>query len=135
MELSFLRFEAVASRLRAPVVRHVREIILQKRGSFGCRNQNESESIQTCIEGPEMEIASKCAFVHSRTARRVSGVAGRCEKMWHGGAHETYVKLHYLANHSASSREFREFPRTFRYSVHLRSSYFSSSGDCVANLL
>jgi hypothetical protein len=26
---------------------------------FGCRNQNESESIQTSIEGLEVEIASK----------------------------------------------------------------------------
>jgi len=63
--------------------------------------------------------ASKCAFVHPRNARRVSGVAGRCEKKWRGGALETYVKLQYLANHSASSREFREFPRTSRKPVHL----------------
>jgi hypothetical protein len=82
-----------------------------------------------------MGNASKCAFVHPQKGRRVSGVAGRCEKSWRGGALETYVQLQYFSNDSASSREFREIPWTSRNSVYLHSSCFSSLGVLVANLL
>ena len=64
---------------------------------------------------------SKCAFMRPRNARRVSGVAGRCEKKRRGsGAPETYEKLHFLANDAARRRELREFFSPGRTSAHLR---------------
>ena len=52
--------------------------------------------------------------------------------MWRCGALKTYVKLQYLANRSARSREFHAFPRTSRTSLH--SSCFSFLGVFVAHL-
>jgi len=101
--------------------------------SFGCRNQNESESIQTVIEGLEVGNASKCAFVHPRKACRVSGVAGRCEEKWRGGALKTYVSISFWLGDAARSREFREFPSIPYICASALVLLFNCLGVFVAN--
>jgi len=71
----------------------------------------------------------------SCTRRRQAGSAASQVMAKKCGALETYVKFQYLANHSASSREFHELPRTSRNSVIVHSSCFSSLGIFPADLV
>ena len=133
MVLSFSWRDAVASpRRRAPVVRLVRENVLQKR----------------VLLGPEIKMSRSPFRPSSRVWRwEMRRNARSCTRGRHAGSAASQVvakKSGAVApwKHTSTcniwptiQREIREFPSTSRKSVHLHSSCFSSLGVFVANLL
>ena len=134
MVLSFSRRDAVASRRRAPVVRPVRENLLQKRVLLGAETKMSRSPFRPPSRVWRREMRRNA---RSSTRGRHAGSAASqvvAEKSGAVASSKHTSSFFLWLGEAARSREFREFPSTSRKSVHLHSSCFSSLGVFVANL-